>query len=191
MTQNIPNKTTSPDSLNVAGSPLQTPGSARPAGHIDPRGPRVSAGITALLLLAGTYLAAIDTSTSGSLASLTVVQRVSDPAFLVLAVPALLFAWSFISPRTHPLSLFFRKAVQPRLTPPTEWEDERPPRFAQGVGLFVVGIGLALQLVGVPWGLVIAGAAAFVAAFLNAAFGLCLGCELYLLLKRAGLLRRD
>ena len=48
----------------------------------------------------------------------------------------------------------------------------------------MVGIGLVLHLVAVPWALVIAGAAAFIAAFLNAAFGFCLGCELYLLLAR-------
>jgi hypothetical protein len=54
-------------------------------------------------------------------------------------------------------------------------------------------IGLLLHLIGVPWALPIATAMAFVAAFLNAAFGLCLGCQLYLLLQRAGILggRRD
>jgi len=48
-----------------------------------------------------------------------------------------------------------------------------------------------LHLFGVPWALPIAAALAFVAAFLNAAFGLCLGCELYLLLQRAGLVGRE
>ncbi|OZB82099.1 MAG: hypothetical protein B7X41_16355, partial [Microbacterium sp. 14-71-5] len=57
-------------------------------------------------------------------------------------------------------------------------------------GLFVVTIGLVLHLLGVPWALPIATAMAFVAAFLNAAFGLCLGCQLYLLLQRAGILGR-
>ncbi|HWU29324.1 MAG TPA: DUF4395 family protein, partial [Microbacterium sp.] len=66
----------------------------------------------------------------------------------------------------------------------------RPPRFAQGVGLFVVGVGLLLHVLGVPLALPIATAMAFVAAFLNAAFGFCLGCELYLLLQRAGVLGR-
>lgn len=66
----------------------------------------------------------------------------------------------------------------------------RPPRFAQGVGLFVTAAGLLLHLVGVPWALPIAAAMAFVAAFLNAVFGLCLGCQLYLVLQRAGLIGR-
>jgi hypothetical protein len=47
-----------------------------------------------------------------------------------------------------------------------------------------------LHLAGVPWALPIAAGAAFVAAFLNAVFGLCLGCQLYLLLQRAGLIGR-
>lgn len=156
----------------------------RPAGSIDPRGPRVSAAITSLLLLVGVFLAAIGTSTGGALASLPILGRALDPGFIVLLVVALLFAWSLVSARTQPLSLFFRTVVQPRLAPAQEWEDARPPRFAQGVGLVVVGIGLLLHLLGVPWALVIAGAAAFVAAFLNAAFGFCLGCEIYLLLRR-------
>ena len=77
-----------------------------------------------------------------------------------------------------------------RLAPPAELEDPRPPRFAQGVGLLVVTIGLILHLVDVPWALPLATAMAFVAAFLNAVFGLCLGCQLYLLLQRAGILGR-
>lgn len=161
---------------------------SRPVGSIDPRGPRFGAGITSVLLVVGVYLSAVGISPSlpgGSLA-----QRALDPGFLVQVLVALLFAWSLVSAQTQPLSALFRKVVQPRLAPPAEWEDSRPPRFAQGVGLFVVGIGLILHLIGVPWALVVAGAAAFVAAFLNAAFGFCLGCEIYLLLVRTGLIRR-
>lgn len=78
----------------------------------------------------------------------------------------------------------FRTWVRPRLGPPAELEDPRPPRFAQLVGLFVVGAGLLVAALGVPAGVPIAAAFALVAAFLNAAFGLCLGCELYLLQRR-------
>ncbi len=55
----------------------------------------------------------------------------------------------------------------------------------------MVTIGLILHLAGVPWALPIAAAAAFVAAFLNAVFGYCLGCQLYLLLQRAGVVGRE
>ena len=158
-----------------------------PAG-IDPRGPRFAAAITAVLTLVATFLGLVGVSPSSASASLT--ERVLDPGFLLALVIALLFLWSAASPRTAPWGVLFRAVVQPRLAPPAELEDPRPPRFSQVVGLFVVGIGLVLHLVGVPWALPIATAAAFLAAFLNAAFAFCLGCQLYLLLQRAGLIGR-
>ncbi|MBN9183491.1 DUF4395 domain-containing protein [Microbacterium sp.] len=160
--------------------------STRPAG-IDPRGPRVAAGITAVLLLVGVFLSLIGTAVAPES---TLVQRVTDPAFLLLLlVIDLLFVWGFTSPRTWPWAVLFRAVIRPRLSPPAELEDPRPPRFAQVVGFIVVLIGVLLHVAGVPWALPIAGAAAFVAAFLNSAFGYCLGCQLYLLFARAGLIR--
>ncbi|QMU97943.1 DUF4395 domain-containing protein [Microbacterium esteraromaticum] len=138
---------------------------------IDPRGPRFAAWITSLLLIVT-----------------TVLGLTASPAAVVLAViAAALFVWGVVSPTTSPWAVLFRTVVRPRLSPPGELEDPRPPRFAQGVGLVVIGIGLVLHLAGVPLALPIAAAAAFVAAFLNAAFGFCLGCQMYLLLQRAGL----
>lgn len=170
----------------VAGAPAK---SARPKGAIDPRGPRFGAAITSVLLLIGVFLALIGVSTGGAIGPASLAERVLDPGFLVMALAAVLFAWSLISASTQPIQALFRTAVQPKLAPPSEWEDARPPRFAQGVGLFVIGVGLVLHLAGVPWALVIAGAAAFIAAALNATVGFCLGCEIYLLLSRAGLIR--
>ncbi|GAA5149309.1 hypothetical protein GCM10025768_12310 [Microbacterium pseudoresistens] len=183
-----------------------------PAG-IDPRGPRFGASITSALLLVATALAltgistargvsgyvAVQTLTDASfdipggwaLPQATVPERVVDAGFLLTLVVALLFAWSLVSSRTQPWNALFRTLVRPRLSPPAELEDPRPPRFAQGVGLIVVGIGLVLHLLGVPWALPVATAAAFVAAFLNAAFGFCLGCQIWLLLQRAGLVGRS
>lgn len=157
---------------------------ARRARGIDPRGPRFAAGITALLLLVDVFLGL--TTPIGA----TVATRAAEPAFVLLAIIWALFLWGVLSPRTAPWGALYRAVIQPRLSPPTELEDPRPPRFAQGVGLFVVSIGLVLHLAGVAWALPIAAAAAFVAAFLNAAFGLCLGCQLYLVLQRAGVIGR-
>jgi hypothetical protein len=158
---------------------------ARTPRGIDPRGPRFAAGITALLLLVDVFLGL--TTPIGA----TVAERAAEPAFLLLVVIALLFLWGVLSPRTAPWGALYRTLIQPRLSPPTDLEDPRPPRFAQGVGLFVVTIGLILHLAGVPWALPIAAAAAFIAAFLNAVFGLCLGCQLYLVLQRAGIVGRE
>lgn len=157
----------------------------RPQG-IDSRGPRFAAGITAGLLLVGTFLALLG---SAARSGTTLSERLTDPGFVVLAVVDLLFVWSFAAPRTAPWGVLFRTVIRPRLAPPAELEDPRPPRFAQLVGFVVVTTGLLLHVAGVPWALPIAGAAAFVAAFLNAAFGLCLGCQLYLAFARFGLIR--
>lgn len=186
----------------------------QPSG-IDPRGPRFAAGITAVLLLIATVLSLIGISTAQlpsigwiayqplsesdfafvagnawAIGSASVVQRLVDPGFLLIVIVALLFLWGVASPATAPWGVLFRRFVRPRLTPPTELEDPRPPRFAQGVGLTVVAIGLVLHLIGVPWALPIAAAAAFIAAFLNAAFAFCLGCQIYLLLQRIGITGR-
>ncbi|MFS0733383.1 DUF4395 domain-containing protein [Microbacterium sp. 1P10UB] len=183
--------------------------SERPAG-IDPRGPRFAASITAVLLAITVLVSLTGMSTSRTfgwfayqpLASemflpdtwavraASLGERALDPGFLLLLVVALLFAWSVVAPRTAPWGVLFRRLIRPRLRPPTDLEDPRPPRFAQGVGLFVSAAGLVLHLAGVPWALPIAAAMAFVAAFLNAVFGVCLGCMLYLALQRTGLVGR-
>lgn len=164
---------------------------------IDARGPRFAAGITAVLLLIDVFLALTGLATAQTpdgtwaVAESSIAERVADPAFLLLLLTALLFLWGVLSPRTAPWGVLYRRLVQPRLSPATELEDPRPPRFAQGVGLFVVGVGLVLHLAGVPLALPISAGLAFIAAFLNAVFGLCLGCELYLVLQRIGLVGRE
>ena len=143
---------------------------------IDPRGPRFGAAITAVLLLTTIAL-----NLSGAVLASTIVF-----AYIVAV-----FAWGALAGiKRHPYGLLFKSLVRPRLKPPTELEDPTPPTFAQGVGLVITGLGLVLHLVGVPYALVIAASAAFVAAFLNSVFAYCLGCQIYLLLVRAGILGR-
>ena len=104
----------------------------------------------------------------------------------------LVFAWgAFAGVQRHPYGLFFKSVIRPRLKPPTELEDPIPPTFAQGVGLVITGVGLLLSLIpGVGLALPIAAGLAFIAAFLNSVFAYCLGCQIYLLLVRAGVLGR-
>lgn len=152
---------------------------------IDPRSPRFGAGITAVLLLIVVLLGL--TTPLGA----TLSARVVEPAFLLFVVITALFAWgAFAGVQRHPYGALFRALVRPRLSAPTTLEDPVPPTFAQGVGFVISLAGVALHLAGVPFGLVIAASAAFVAAFLNSVFGYCLGCQIYLLLVRAGILGR-
>lgn len=147
-----------------------------PAG-IDPRGPRFGATITSVLLLITVFLA-LDASTLGAAFGLLVVITVS------FAIGA------FLGNSKHPYGIIFKKLVRPRLGAPKELEDPRPPQFAQLIGLLVAGAGVVLYLVGIQGGLVFAAGAAFIAAFLNAAFAFCLGCQIYVGLQRLGLIKK-
>lgn len=149
--------------LNHSQAAISRP---RPAA-IDPRGPRFGAAITAVLLVAVLLLAP------------------SAAARAVMAVVVLLFVIGVTAGAQGSIQgRIFRSVIRPRLAPPAELEDPRPPRFAQLVGLVITAIGLALDLASVPYALAIAAVLALVAAFLNAAFGFCLGCEMYLMIKR-------
>ena len=130
---------------------------------VDPRGPRVGAGITTVVL------AAVLLSGSGWL----------------LAAQAVVFGiGAFAGLRFAPYGVLYRRLVQPRLSPPSELEAEAPPRFAQGVGFAFAAVGAIGYLSGLtPLG-VVATAFALVAAFLNAAFDYCLGCEVHLRIVR-------
>jgi hypothetical protein len=152
---------------------------------IDPRGPRFGAGISAVLLLITVGLGLVGGTPA------TLVDRILEPAFLLLLAISLVFAWgAFAGIARHPYGWLFRKLIRPRLKPPLELEDPAPPTFAQGIGFAVTAIGVLLHLVGVPYAIVVAASLAFVAAFLNSVFAYCIGCQIYLLLVRAGVLGR-
>jgi len=105
----------------------------------------------------------------------------------LLAVQAVAFALG--AGHRSPYGLLFRRVVRPHLGPPGELEDPRPLRFAQVVGLLFTLTALAGVAAGAPALTVVATAAALAAALLNAAFGICLGCEVYLLARRSPLFR--
>ncbi len=130
---------------------------------IDPRGPRFAALVTTVVL---------------------VVVLVTGSLWLLVAQALVFAAGAVFGLRYSPYGLLYRRFVRPRLGPPAELEPEAPPRFAQAVGLVFALIGVAGYAAGLTWLGMAATAAALVAAFLNAAFGFCLGCEMYLLLRR-------
>ena len=134
---------------------------------IDARGPRFGAAITTLVLAASFALAGTSLATV-----LLVIQAV---AFGIGAIAGVKY---------QPYGRIFAKAVAPRLKAPTDFEAPEPPRFAQSVGLGFALVALVGIAVGSSVVTQVAVAFALAAAFLNAAFGFCLGCEIYLLAKR-------
>jgi hypothetical protein len=137
--------------------------------QVDVRGPRFSAWVTSVVLLSVLIVSAFSTSA----------------AAVILAAQAATFALGAVrGPRRHPYGRIFATLVAPRLAAATEREPVPPLRFAQLVGLIFALVGVAGFAFGAPLVGVIATAFALAAAFLNAAFGICLGCQLYPLATR-------
>lgn len=130
---------------------------------IDPRGARFGAVISTIILA---------------------LVLVTGSGWLLAAQTLVFAAGAALGLRYAPYGMIFRWLIRPRLGPPGELEAEPPPRFAQGVGavfgvIGVIGYGTGVTVLGMA-----ATAAALAAAFLNAAFGFCLGCEMYLMIQR-------
>ncbi len=131
--------------------------------YIDARGPRFGAVITTTVLA---------------------IALVTQNKWVILA-QALVFAIGAIrGPQFTPYGFIFKTLIKPRLSQPGPTEDVRPPKFAQTVGLLFAISGTFGAFTGVDLLFTIAVGAALGAAFLNAAFNYCLGCEMYLLLVR-------
>ena len=135
--------------------------------QIDPRGPQFNAILTSVVL------------------ALTLITAPDTVGLVLLGVQTVLFAIAVtLGVQRTPAAYLFKTLVRPRLGAPTHLEDPEPPRFAQGVGLAFALVGLVGYLSGVTLLGAVATGFALVAALLNAVFGLCLGCELYLLIRR-------
>ena len=130
---------------------------------VDPRGQRFAAAVTTAVLAAVLL--------TGS--------------WVLLALQGLVFGIGAVAGvRRSPYAAVYAKLVRPRLGPPEHTEAPQPPRFAQAVGLVFAGVGLAGFALGLEVLALVATGLALVAALLNAAFGFCLGCEIYLLIRR-------
>jgi len=131
---------------------------------IDARGPRWSALITTAVLA---------------------VALVTSNVWLI-AFQAVVFAIGALrGPQFTPYAFIYKKIIKPRLKSTVIFEDARPPQFAQAVGLGFALIAIIGSVIGASGVFTVAVGFALAAAFLNAAFNFCLGCEMYLLILRA------
>ncbi|HEX3811307.1 MAG TPA: DUF4395 domain-containing protein [Mycobacteriales bacterium] len=130
---------------------------------VDPRGLRFAAWLTTVVLA---------------------IVLITGSAWLLLVQTVVFALGAFLGLRAAPYGQLFRVTLARRLGPPAEREPAAPPRFAQGVGFGFAAVGTAAFFAGLDWLGLVATALALAAAFLNAAFGFCLGCQLYLLIRR-------
>jgi hypothetical protein len=131
--------------------------------EIDARGPRFSAALTTVVL---------------ALALVTGSVWIATFQAVVFAIGAI------NGPQFTPYAFIYRTLIKPRLKSPLRTEDVRPPKFAQSIGLLFALVALVGAATGTSVVFTVAIAAALAAAFLNAAFDFCLGCQVYLLLAR-------
>jgi hypothetical protein len=131
---------------------------------IDARGPRFGAVITTVVL--ATALA-------------------TNNLWIIVAQAIVFAIGAFKGPQFTPYAFIYKSVVKPRLKSEVPTEDVRPPQFAQSVGLLFALTAIVGLVTGVTPIFTVAVACALAAAFLNAAFNFCLGCEIYLLLLRA------
>ncbi len=130
---------------------------------IDPRGPRFGAVIPTVVLA---------------------LVLVTGSAWLLAAQTTVFAVGALAGLRYAPYGLLYRRFVRPRLGPPAHTEAEAPPRFSQGMGMVIAALGVVCYAAGATLGGIVFTALALAAAFLNAAFDLCLGCQVYLFIQR-------
>jgi hypothetical protein len=135
--------------------------------QIDPRGPRFGAAITTAVL------------------AIILLTIPSNIALVLIGIQTVVFALgAFVGLHAQPYGILYRKLVAPKLGKPTALEAVEPPQFAQFVGFLFAVTGLIALLAGADLVATIAVGFALGAAFLNAAFNFCLGCEMYLIGKK-------
>jgi hypothetical protein len=148
---------------------MSTNTNTRVPDQVDVRGPRFAAWVTTVVIVATLVVSAFS----------------YVAAAIVLGLQAVVFAiGAWRGPRQHPYGLIFQRLVAPRLGPVTEKEPVSPLKFAQLVGFVFAVVGVIGFVGGAPLLGLIATGFALVAAFLNAAFGICLGCQIYPLVAR-------
>ena len=149
------------------GSPTET--DSRVVDRVDVRGPRFAAWVTTAVLVTAL---AVSTVSLGAAAA-------------ILGAQAVVFAIGAVGgPRKHPYGLIFANLIVSHLAPVTAKEPTPPLKFAQLVGLVFAVVGAIGFASGHSTLGLIATGLALVAAFLNAAFAICLGCQLYPLVAR-------
>jgi hypothetical protein len=131
--------------------------------EIDSRGPRFSATLTTIVLA---------------------IALVTGSVWVVLAQAIVFAIGATKGPQFTPYAFIYRTLIKPRLKSALRTEDVRPPKFAQSIGLLFVVVALVGAVTGTSVVFTVAVAGALAAAFLNAAFDFCLGCQMYLLLLR-------
>ena len=126
---------------------------------------------------------------AGMVVVLSVLTIVLDLPWLTVVIAYGFVARVLTGPTLSPLGQIVTRWVTPRLPFEPKFVPGPPKRFAQGIGAVfsVTAAGLALGFGNTGAAYVVLGLLA-VAAGLEAVFALCLGCKVFALLIRTGLI---
>jgi hypothetical protein len=115
--------------------------------------------------------------------------------FLVTRQPVIVaaIAYGFVArvlagPRYSPLGLLATRVIVPRLRVPPKLVPGPPKRFAQGIGATLSVAALVAYVLGATGFAMLLVAAIVVAATLESALAICLGCRIFAVLMRAGII---
>jgi hypothetical protein len=109
------------------------------------------------------------------------------PVFLVTLAAGFVLR-VLAGPRLSPLALLVTRVIVPRLNAAPRWVPGPPKRFAQGIGATLTVGALLAWLAGATGPAAVLIAMIAVAATLESLFAICLGCRLFALLMRVGVI---
>lgn len=123
---------------------------------------------------------------------LSLATIVLDQPWLTAVVAYGFVARVLTGPTLSPLGQLATRVVTPRLGMPARFVPGPPKRFAQGIGAVVSVTAAVLALgVGLPGAAYVVLGVLVVAAGLEAVVGFCVGCQIFALLMRAGVVPQE
>jgi hypothetical protein len=128
---------------------------------------------------------------AGVVALCGVVVLATGWHWLLLVLAYGFWARVLTGPTLSPLGRFAMRVAAPRLGPP-KYVAGPPKRFAQGIGAALTSVAAVLALgLGLDTAADVLTGMLVVAATLESVFALCLGCQIFALLMRAGLVPEE
>ena len=126
---------------------------------------------------------------AGGVALLALAAIVSGQGWLVALIAYGFVARVATGPTLSPLGQLVTRVITPRLHAEPRWVAGPPKRFAQAIGATLTVAAAVLALGFDAWTAVdVLLALVIVAATLESVFGFCIGCKVFALLMRAGVI---
>jgi hypothetical protein len=125
---------------------------------------------------------------AGGVVLLTLVTIIFQQPWMLVLLAYGFVARVLAGPRFSPLGQFVTRVLTPALPFEAKYVAGPPKRFAQGIGATLSVLALVLYALGFTTAAFIAVALITIAATLESVFAICLGCKIFAVLMRLGLI---